>query len=320
MAAKGARATAGKMSKKGTAQAAKVEAKAAPKAPAKAAPKKAAAAKAKAKAKAPLSSKAASAPKGAKAKPLGASASAKKAPAKAAKPTPPKAPPSKSVASKPARVAAPKAAKPAPAPKAAPNKTRAPNAAVAKQAAAAKAQAAKAVAPKAAAKKPVKAVKANGDAEPASSSLSVGDSVPDVEVVDHDGNAFSLGSLKGESYVLYFYPKDDTPGCTREACAFRDDQGKYDGAKVRVIGVSPDKPESHVRFRDKYGLSFTLLSDADKAAANAFGVWKKKQNYGREYMGIERTTFLVDENGKVKKVWRNVKVDGHSQSILDAAS
>jgi peroxiredoxin Q/BCP len=174
----------------------------------------------------------------------------------------------------------------------------------------------------AAPKKGPKAKKAqtSDDGAPATGGLAAGDTVPDVELVDHDGTAFNLGSLKGESYVLYFYPKDDTPGCTREACAFRDDQGKYDGAKVRVIGVSPDKPESHVRFRDKYGLPFTLLSDSDKVAANAFGVWVKKQNYGREYMGIERSTFLVDDSGKVKKVWRNVKVDGHSQSILDASS
>jgi peroxiredoxin Q/BCP len=157
-------------------------------------------------------------------------------------------------------------------------------------------------------------------ASPAKSGLRAGDAVPALELADHDGKAFSLGDLRGESYLIYFYPKDDTPGCTREACAFRDDAGKFERAKVRVIGVSPDKPESHTRFRSKYGLQFTLLSDVDKVAANAFGVWVKKQNYGREYMGIERSTFLVDEGGKVKKVWRNVKVDGHSQAVLAEAN
>jgi len=156
-------------------------------------------------------------------------------------------------------------------------------------------------------------------ASSAKGGLQAGDAVPALELADHDGKAFSLGDLHGESYLIYFYPKDDTPGCTREACAFRDDAGKFERAKVRVIGVSPDKPEAHTRFRAKYGLPFTLLSDADKVAANAFGVWVKKQNYGREYMGIERSTFLVDESGKVKKVWRNVKVDGHSQAILAEA-
>jgi len=120
--------------------------------------------------------------------------------------------------------------------------------------------------------------------------------------------------------VLYFYPKDDTPGCTREACGFRDDLGKFEALGVRVVGVSPDKPESHTRFRSKYGLNFTLLSDAEKTLADACGVWVKKQNYGREYMGIERSTFLVDGAGKVRKVWRGVRVDGHVAAVLAAAS
>jgi peroxiredoxin Q/BCP len=168
-----------------------------------------------------------------------------------------------------------------------------------------------------------KTAKSKGTAKPlkvAVGGLAVGDTVPEVELSDHEGNRFSLSSLGGQPYVLYFYPKDDTPGCTREACAFRDDIGKFEGQGVRVFGVSPDKPESHARFRTKYGLPFTLLSDADKSAANAFGVWVKKQNYGREYMGIERSTFFVDADGKVKKIWRNVKVDGHSQAVLDAAA
>jgi peroxiredoxin Q/BCP len=146
-----------------------------------------------------------------------------------------------------------------------------------------------------------------------------GKAAPTFSLPDADGNKVSLKDFAGKNVILYFYPKDDTPGCTREACAFRDDLGRFERAKVRVIGVSPDKPESHTRFRTKYGLPFTLLSDVDKVAANAFGVWVKKQNYGREYMGIERSTFLVDASGKVKRVWRNVKVDAHSQAVLAEA-
>jgi peroxiredoxin Q/BCP len=200
------------------------------------------------------------------------------------------------------------------APKAAPKGAPSPKVA-AKSAKAAKASSAKsAAAPKAKSPKVNPAKGAGG-----SNGLRPGDAVPALELADHEGKSFSLGDLRGQPYVIYFYPKNDTPGCTREACAFRDDVGKFERAKVRVIGVSPDKPESHTRFRTKYGLPFTLLSDVDKVAANAFGVWVKKQNYGREYMGIERSTFLVDESGKVKKVWRNVKVDGHSQAILAEA-
>lgn len=232
------------------------------------------------------------APKMAKAAPK-AKAAAKAAPKKAS-------PPSKGAAKQPAKAAA-KATSKKPAPP--PAKASASNG----KKAAAPAKAAKSKAPAAA-----KSGKAAGG-------LAVGDTVPELELSDHEGNRFSLSSLGGQPYVLYFYPKDDTPGCTREACAFRDDMGKFEGQGVRIVGVSPDKPESHSRFRSKYGLPFTLLSDADKNAANAFGVWVKKQNYGREYMGIERSTFFVDADGKVKKIWRNVKVDGHSQAVLDAA-
>jgi peroxiredoxin Q/BCP len=209
-------------------------------------------------------------------------------------------PPPKSTATKPAKAAA----KPSPKKAAPPPKASASNG----EKAAARASAAKPTSTGSA--KPKKA---------AVGGLAVGDAVPELELSDHEGNRFSLSSLGGQPYVLYFYPKDDTPGCTREACAFRDDLGKFEGQGVRILGVSPDKPDSHARFRTKYGLPFTLLSDADKSAANAFGVWVKKQNYGREYMGIERSTFFVDADGKVKKIWRNVKVDGHSQAVLDAA-
>jgi peroxiredoxin Q/BCP len=285
-------------------KAAKGSAKAAP--AAKPTPKKAAAA-----AK-PVARKAAAAAKPA---PKAAKGSAKAVPA--AKPAPKKA----LVAAKraPAKAPAKNVASPAKATSASNGKRPAasdgkkPSASNGKQPSASKAM-------KAAPAKAEKPKSTGKLAKAVSGGLGIGDSVPDLELADHEGKPFALGSLGGQSYVLYFYPKDDTPGCTREACTFRDDLGKYEGHGVRIIGISPDKPESHARFRSKYGLPFTLLSDSEKIAANAFGVWVKKQNYGREYMGIERSTFFVDPEGKVKKIWRNVKVDGHSQSILDAAS
>jgi peroxiredoxin Q/BCP len=152
-----------------------------------------------------------------------------------------------------------------------------------------------------------------------SGGLREGDAVPAFELSDQDGSTVSSNSLSGEPYVLYFYPKDDTPGCTKEACGFRDELGKFSEKGVRVIGVSPDKPESHAKFRSKYGLNFTLLSDVDKVLTKACGVWVKKQNYGREYMGVERSTFLVGGDGKVRKVWRRVRVDGHVGDVLGSA-
>ena len=130
----------------------------------------------------------------------------------------------------------------------------------------------------------------------------------------------SSDELRGKPYVLYFYPKDDTTGCTKEACEFRDGRGEFEKRGVRIIGVSPDSSSSHERFRDKYKLPFTLLADTDKSLARAYGVWVKKSLYGREYMGIERSTFLVDAKGVVKKSWRGVKVGGHVdevRSVLD---
>jgi peroxiredoxin Q/BCP len=196
----------------------------------------------------------------------------------------------------------------------------------AKSGASARADKASAMPAKTASAAPKKAVPAKKTAAPKKASRSpetgsglvVGDTVPEFELPDQDGAMVSSASLAGKPYVLYFYPKDDTPGCTKEACGFRDEIGKFHEAGVRILGVSPDKPESHARFRDKYGLDFTLLSDADKTLATACGVWVKKQNYGREYMGIERSTFLVDESGKVKQVWRNVRVDGHVRAVLEA--
>jgi peroxiredoxin Q/BCP len=172
--------------------------------------------------------------------------------------------------------------------------------------------------PKASTKKSAPSPQAKASAAPPVSGLGEGDRAPEFSLPDQNGNVVSSASLAGQPYVLYFYPKDDTPGCTREACGFRDDHGKFTGAGARVIGVSPDSEKSHARFAEKYGLSFTLLSDAEKALANAYGVWVMKQNYGREYMGIERSTFVVGADGKIKKVFRRVKVDGHVPAVFAA--
>jgi peroxiredoxin Q/BCP len=146
-----------------------------------------------------------------------------------------------------------------------------------------------------------------------------GSRAPNFSLSDQAGRVVSSSSLSGKPYVLYFYPKDDTSGCTREACGFRDSLRGFGSKGVKIIGVSPDTEASHARFAGKYGLPFTLLADTDKALARAYGVWAKKQNYGREYMGIVRSTFLVDKRGVVKKAWRSVRVDGHVDAVLQAA-
>ena len=146
-----------------------------------------------------------------------------------------------------------------------------------------------------------------------------GSRAPSFSLSDQAGRVVSSSSLSGKPYVLYFYPKDDTSGCTREACGFRDSLRGFGSKGVKIIGVSPDSEASHARFAGKYGLPFTLLADTDKMLARAYGVWAKKQNYGREYMGIVRSTFLVDKRGVVKKAWRGVRVDGHVDAVLDAA-
>jgi peroxiredoxin Q/BCP len=151
-----------------------------------------------------------------------------------------------------------------------------------------------------------------------SGGLDAGSRAPVFALKDQAGKEVTSASLAGSAYVLYFYPKDDTTGCTKEACGFRDSFRSF-GKLARVLGVSPDSEASHARFAGKYGLPFTLLSDPDKTLANAYGVWVKKQNYGREYMGIARSTFLVDEKGVIQKAWRGVRVDGHVDAVLEAA-
>jgi peroxiredoxin Q/BCP len=153
----------------------------------------------------------------------------------------------------------------------------------------------------------------------ANGTVAVGSPAPAFSLPDQDGNVVSSESLKGAPYVLYFYPKDDTPGCTKEACGFRDSGAAFGKNGVRVLGVSPDSEKSHARFAEKYGLPFTLLADVDKKLAAAYGVWVEKTNYGRKYMGIERSTFLVDGKGRVQKIWRGVRVPGHVEDVLLAS-
>jgi peroxiredoxin Q/BCP len=149
------------------------------------------------------------------------------------------------------------------------------------------------------------------------STLDVGDEAPDFELEDQHGRRIRLSDFRGKRrVVLYFYPRDDTPGCTKEACGFRDVQPQLEERNAVVLGVSADTVESHRRFAEKYGLRFHLLSDPDKTVIKQYGVYKEKTMYGRQYWGVERTTFIIDENGKIVGVYRAVRVDGHSQQVL----
>jgi peroxiredoxin Q/BCP len=185
---------------------------------------------------------------------------------------------------------------------------------------AAKAKAKASVAPvtKKAAAKPAPEAKPRTSPVAASASLGEGSKAPSFSLPDETGSNVSSASLTGKPYVIYFYPKDDTPGCTKEACDFRDNLKAFNTAKVRVLGVSPDDPKRHAKFKEKYGLNFTLLSDVDKTLIGAYGVWVKKLNYGREYMGVQRSTFLVDKTGKIAKSWNGVRVPGHVEAVLAA--
>jgi peroxiredoxin Q/BCP len=148
--------------------------------------------------------------------------------------------------------------------------------------------------------------------------LKVGDKAPAFKAKDEDGNPVSLTNFRGRKLVLYFYPKDDTPGCTVEACAFRDDITKYRKAGVQVVGVSFDSPASHAKFRTKYKLPFTLISDEQKKVAGAYGVYVEKNMYGRKMMGIRRSTFVIDDKGKIAAIFPKVKPQGHSEEVLAA--
>lgn len=144
-----------------------------------------------------------------------------------------------------------------------------------------------------------------------------GSPAPDFTLPSDDGDEVTLSALRGRKVVLYFYPKDDTPGCTVQACDFRDALPRFDGVDAVVLGVSPDSVESHGKFRAKHGLNFPLLADEDHGVAEAYGVWKEKRNYGRTYMGIERSTFLIDEEGVVREVWRKVRPKGHTEMLAE---
>jgi peroxiredoxin Q/BCP len=148
--------------------------------------------------------------------------------------------------------------------------------------------------------------------------LKEGDKAPDFELLTEAGAKFRLSDLKGKRVVLYFYPKADTPGCTVEACEFRDGGGAFAQKDAVIVGISPDKPAAQARFKEKYDLPFTLLADDEKEAAQAYGVWKEKNMYGRKVMGIERTTFLIGPDGKIEKIWGKVKAKGHAGEVLAA--
>jgi peroxiredoxin Q/BCP len=146
--------------------------------------------------------------------------------------------------------------------------------------------------------------------------LEAGAQAPAFTLPDQDGNPVSLEDFKGARVLVYFYPADDTPGCTKEACQFNDNLAGFQAAGVPVIGVSPDDDASHRRFRNKYGLAFPLLTDADHAVMDAWGAWGEKTRYGRTSVGVLRSTFLVDEQGRIQRAWHNVKADGHAAAVL----
>jgi peroxiredoxin Q/BCP len=145
-----------------------------------------------------------------------------------------------------------------------------------------------------------------------------GQAAPDFELTSDSGEDVRLSDLRGRPVVLYFYPKDDTPGCTKQACSFRDAYGEFEERGATILGVSPDSEASHVRFKEKFGLPFTLLADPDHEVAEQYGVWVEKSNYGRKSMGIKRSTFVIDAEGNVAKAMLGVSPDGHADVVLEA--
>ncbi len=148
--------------------------------------------------------------------------------------------------------------------------------------------------------------------------IEVGKKAPAFTLAADDGTKVRLTALKGNPVVLYFYPRDNTPGCTKEACAFRDRKSEIQELGATVLGVSPDTVESHVKFRDKFSLNFPLLADPDHAVAEKYGAWREKNMYGKKAMGIQRSTYLIGADGKVARVWARVKVDGHDEQVIAA--
>ena len=143
--------------------------------------------------------------------------------------------------------------------------------------------------------------------------IQVGDKAPHIKTSE-----FSLADAKGQRVVLFFFPKADTPGCTKEACEFRDAQKAFTRKNAAIVGISPDKPAAQAKFAEKYGLPYVFVADPDHAIAEAYGVWKEKSMYGRKYMGIERTTFVIDEKGKIAEIFAKVKPAGHAAEVLEA--
>lgn len=150
--------------------------------------------------------------------------------------------------------------------------------------------------------------------------LKTGEKAPSFKLQDSEGKVHSLEDYHGKTIVVYFYPKDDTPGCTKEACSFRDDYSAFKEAGIEIIGISPDTIESHQKFSEKYDLPFTLLADPDHEVSKSYEVWGQKKSFGREYEGIFRTTFIVGPEGKIKRVFENVKPSEHSQEVLEEIS
>jgi thioredoxin-dependent peroxiredoxin len=148
--------------------------------------------------------------------------------------------------------------------------------------------------------------------------LKEGDPAPPISLPTDSGEPFELSSLKGKNVVLYFYPKADTPGCTTESCSFRDNVDTFTAADAVIVGISPDTSQAQAKFKAKFSLPFTLLADSDHKAAEEYGVWKEKSMYGKKYMGVERTTFVLDSQGVIKKVFPKVKIEGHVAEVLAA--
>lgn len=151
------------------------------------------------------------------------------------------------------------------------------------------------------------------------STLNIGDAAPDFTLPTDGGGEITLSDLRGQKVVIYFYPKDNTPGCTTESCEFNDALPNFKGLNAQILGVSKDSVKKHDNFKAKYGFNFPLVSDEEGVALDAFGVWKEKSMYGKTFMGIERSTFLIDEDGKIARVWRKVKVKGHVEEVQQAA-
>tara|TARA_B100000459_G_scaffold139149_1_gene97260 strand:- start:269 stop:736 length:468 start_codon:yes stop_codon:yes gene_type:complete len=149
-------------------------------------------------------------------------------------------------------------------------------------------------------------------------SLAIGDKAPDFTIATDGGGTFCLSEMMGNNVIIYFYPKDDTPGCTKEACEFRDSLPDFSKSSSKIIGISKDTVAKHDKFKSKYELPFTLGADLEGAVCEAYGTWVEKSMYGRQYMGIERATFLVDKEGVVQGIWRKVKVKGHVEEVLAA--